>query len=407
MSKISNKFIVSLLEWIISFCIVINFRTVYTSINISEILSKSFFGIIVISLITIIILSEKESLKIKQIEKFILYFGFMLLYLVIQPNSRLSYIELFSIFIMFIFTGIIVKRNVLKRILLKYSNIIAIIASISLFFWAFGSILKIIPSSGSVVTAFSGGLPAVNYYYIYFETQLSSLSGILSKLVIRNSAIYVEAPMAAMNFSIAFSALLLLDDRKHMRKIYTLGVAIVSTLSMTGYIYLVGVLAFYYFIGSKKVNKLTKFSLLPIIITVIGVLVNYLVSAKIGALSGNLRTNDFNILADTWNIHPWIGSGLDNNEVLLAAMPYWRIVSNLTGLSNSITPLWIYGGLYLTVLYAVPIIVGIYDSTIRKDSRMLIFILGFIYLFVFTISLDRYLVLLCLSMFFTGKENLE
>ena len=52
-----------------------------------------------------------------------------------------------------------------------FVKIILIFALVSLIFWTFGSILKVIHPTNVVINNWNGGLPTSSYFNLYFETQ--------------------------------------------------------------------------------------------------------------------------------------------------------------------------------------------------------------------------------------------
>ena len=135
---------------------------------------------------------------------FTLYMG---IYAIFSINKNLIF-WLTSVVVLFIWQlELIQDKEKIPQILLCYKNLIFIIALISLFFWFFGSILKIIRPSGIVLSswgAIGNNLNIVpSFHNLYFETQNFRTGIEILNGVQRNTAIFTEAPMAALNFSIA------------------------------------------------------------------------------------------------------------------------------------------------------------------------------------------------------------
>lgn len=410
MSKV-NKFVYNLCTWGIGLILVINFRSVYSVIPLwdGKISMSSLLGLSIFSVILLII-NGNSSLSKKNVYILMISFIYLVMYIFLQPGGRRDYINLALPLLIFIVLGIMVGSKFLVEILKKYSYLMVFIAVVSLVFWVFGSQLKLLPITGYKPIFWGTYHSVPSYFDVYFETQESSFSNLLSFSLIRNSAIFTEAPMASINFCIAFGTLLLLDKNKNIKKLVILALAVLSTMSVTGYIYLAGIVALNYAYvenSNSQISKLIKYSILPFIVVGIFVMSKKLVLQKTMGISGTLRLDDFRVLKETWYIHPWLGSGLGNTQILFRVMPYWRIRQNLTAIANSITTVWTNGGLYLMAVYIVPVIVGIVNSIKNKNYKKLIFIIGFVYLFVITISPYRYLTLLCLAMFLTNGDKVR
>lgn len=412
MSKV-NKFVYNLCTWGIGLILVINFRSVYSMMPSwgGKISMSSFLGLSIFSVILLII-NGNSSLSKKNVYILMISFIYLVMYIFLQPGGRRDYINLALPLLIFIVLGIMIGSKFLVEILKKYSYLMVFIAVVSLVFWVFGSQLKLLPITGYKPILWGTYHSVPSYFDVYFETQESSFSNLLSFSLIRNSAIFTEAPMASINFCIAFGTLLLLDKNKNIKKLVILALAVLSTMSVTGYIYLAGIVALNYAYvenSNSQISKLIKYSILPFIVVGIFVMGKKLVLQKTMGISGTLRLDDFRVLKETWYIHPWLGSGLGNVQILYRVMPFWRIRDNLIGLSNSIIMLWITGGLYLTLLYVIPFARSLISNILSKKYSELFFAIGFIYLFVVTVSPYRYLTLLCLAIFLTnrGEESDE
>lgn len=101
--------------------------------------------------------------------------------------------------LIFVFFFFIQESNNRHELLLKYRNLMIFISAVSIVFWLLGSIFHLVHPSGvvqSVWTNTGNPKPVPNYFNLYFETQ--ELYGFA-----RNTAIFTEAPMASLHFSIA------------------------------------------------------------------------------------------------------------------------------------------------------------------------------------------------------------
>lgn len=404
----TNSKIISTMEWIIATIIIINFNSVYSSM-LSIRREIFYFDLIVLTLASLIILalSRKRYIRFREIFKLLVLVVYLAIYGLVQSYNRDLFLTMAYILVLFmslnIFSG---ETNILKKILIKYANLMVYIAAISLFFWIFGSILKIIPSIGRTSISWGGEHDIVNYYNIYFETQTSSLGNLLKTVIIRNTAIFTEAPMAALNFSIAFFVLTFFDKNTNKNKIIVLIIAIISTLSMTGYLFILGLLIVnYIYLEQNSFSKMFKFFTLPFISIGVLFVIKIFVLSKSTTISGKLRQDDYRILVESWNIHPWFGSGIYNHEFIFNFLPFWRQNQMLTGISNSVTLLWINGGLYLCMLYIFAFLAGIYNGIKHKEYSLLLFSLALIVLFITNVFPYEYMSLLCIVLFISGLNS--
>ena len=159
--------------------------------------------------------------------------GYIGLWIFVTWFNVLPAIKFSFTILLFLFFFIIQESNERSEVLLKYRNVVFIIALVSLFFWLLGSILHFLHPSGIVQSVWTGDPKVVpSYYGFYFETQ--KLYG-----VIRNTAIFTEAPMSSLHFSIAMLVEVYVDKKKSLFKIFLFSIAILSSFSTTGIILLI------------------------------------------------------------------------------------------------------------------------------------------------------------------------
>jgi len=270
----------------------------------------------------------------------------------------------------------------------KYSNIVFVIAAVSLVFWVFGSLLGWIHSTGTLYTTWTGNeeLKAVpSYYGIYFETQTSSFFGLASHMIVRNTAIFTEAPMASFVFSLAFMYEMLMREKLNWKRCMLFAVAIISTSSTSGATALVLVVGLkYVFTKSKtKVGLSLKLFLLPMVVVAVLIALGLLLERKLGSSSGSIRMDDFSAGYKAWMDAPSFGNGLGNSDAIKRHMASFRVKN--TGLSNSPMQVLAYGGIYLFLPYYVAAIKGLITLIARRQWNRMTFYLVFLYLFTITI----------------------
>ncbi|HAJ97910.1 MAG TPA: hypothetical protein DCO72_09265 [Ruminococcus sp.] len=280
-------------------------------------------------------------------------------------------------------------------LLLKYRNIMTGIAVISLSFWLLASVLHVLKPTGTVLSTWAGtALPKKvdAYYYLYFETQELEIP-ILHIASFRNTAIFTEAPMASFNFSIALLTELYIAPRKNKFNIVVLIIAILTTLSTTGYCVLALILIQKYLKNSK--GKKSLFHILSIPLIVVGVIsavvvIFVMVRDKMGTGSGEARLDDFRVCFLAWKDYPIMGCGLGNGGYIQSYMSRARYIAN-RGLSNSPGLVLAEGGLYLTVIYTGAFLRAIYRSFRYKMKDYLSFI--FLFLLIYTITMIPFIYL--------------
>lgn len=269
----------------------------------------------------------------------------------------------------------------------KYVKIICFISIISLFFWIMGPYLGIIKQTGISYSTWGRSIGTYksvpSYFGVYFIVQSNKLFTFLD--IVRNSACFVEAPMASFHFSLAFVIdLLLLNDTNKKRRMLLI-VAVLSTISVAGYI--VTILAIFFKFTISKSNRSFVQKIRIMVIPLSGItalyLVYYFFNLKLGTNSGNIRLDDFRAGFLAWLDSPIFGNGYGNEICYQQYMSAFRS-SNL-GFSNSFMQILAQGGIWLIVLYLYSFIKGLYLACKRKAWEKLFFIILFFFLFVSTV----------------------
>lgn len=270
----------------------------------------------------------------------------------------------------------------------KFTNIVLVIATVSLFFWVFGSLLGRIQSTGFLYTTWTGNdslKRVTSYYGIYYETQSVTFFGLTVDKIVRNTAIFTEAPMASMVFGIAFLNEMLMREKLSWKRCAILATAVISTISTTGITVLIIAIGLrYVFTKSKTKGAVSlKLLLLPIVFVVALIALNFLVEQKLGTSSGSTRIDDFVAGYKAWMDAPLFGNGYGNSASYEKYMSSFR--SHNTGFSNSPMQVLAYGGIYLFFPYCVSAGRGLVRMAKRKSWRRMAFYLVFLYAFIITI----------------------
>lgn len=411
--KVNSKtFFRNGIEYIIAFIILINCRTMWTNgISSNSVNEKLFYLLIAVGILDIILSFGKQNNT--EFNKLIylsiligIYLGIYLCFSSYQPTKKWG-LQLLAVVIVFLWiVNLNSTADQISTILIKYKNIVVAVAVISLFFWLFGSTFHIIKPSGtfaSMWASFNGyPVPVLSYYNLYYEPSVTVQLGSFLQLQ-RNAAIFTEAPMASLNFSIAYLICEYLDDNVKWQKII-LGIGICTTFSTTGMILLL-IIFLYNFITSKNTLSI-KMAFLPIIFLVVIAFIYILISSRmsndIRAMSTNMRLDDYTAGFQVWKSSPIFGVGLQNNDQIKQFMGNWRSFN--TGFSNSIMELLANGGLYLFGGYIFCFVKGMKNSLNLHNRKKMLFIISVFYLFVTTIFTYTY-ILFFILIWFCLKNN--
>ena len=212
--------------------------------------------------------------------------------------------------------------------------------------------------------------------------------------------------MASLTFSMALCLEVLYQNNTkfHIIKVLVLIMAIISTVSSTGYICLLLTMG-YLLLTSKSSNiylLIVKTTIIPIILVVGMILINYFLSQKLNSNSGFSRKRDYINSFIAWINYPFMGTGIDidGNFLLPSGIKIGKF-----GYSNSFGRVLGENGIYILSLYLISIINSVYTSINTKDTKRLFLTFILIYLFITTQFVNTYLMLFMFSLIFVWKPN--
>lgn len=342
----------------------------------------------------ILILNVKSINKkfiIKYFKSYIFITIFMIIYMLL-PNNISHILSIFTLYIcltiIYFYFCLYSQDTDLPLMLKYYINSMCIIGIISLFFWSFGSVLHVLKPTGTIISywANENGIACNSYYGIYFETQS------LAPNMIRNSAIFSEAPMSAVNFllALALQNLYNTDGKMHKLKEVILILSVLSTTSTTGYIGFLIIYILKYLLSAlnqKNLLRIIVFTLLGIVGLII---IHVLFTQKLGGISGEVRLDDYRAGVKAWRLSPIFGSGYDST-LFQTFMSNWR--SNNLGFSNTIMNILVDGGIYLLIPYVYVLCKAVYNTIKSRNESTFIFSILVAFLFMTTLLINTYILL--------------
>lgn len=307
-------------------------------------------------------------------------------------NEMLSYFFVTPLMLIFL------MYKHFKRQLFDFLNtfvtIILIFALISLIFWTFGSILKVIHPTNVVINSWSGGLPTPSYFNLYFETQGIHFFG---TTLIRNSGMFAEAPM----WSLMLSSALMIQElflENSIKRLSLLTLTLLTTVSTTG-IFIIGLLLIYRVLMREK--SLFKYvSLITIPIVIYALLQVW--EEKSDSISASIRFDDYIAGFLAWRANFFFGSGLALGLKAIEANMNTLIRNNL-GYSNSLFVILAQGGLILGGYYFYPVIKIILSRRYFTNYKM--FSVLFIVLLTTSIFVGTPLFSLYIGIFYSLINN--
>lgn len=355
-----KDYVYSILEYILVFLIIISCNTVYMNFmnsNISRI-------IIVLYCIIMILMMFIKGLKIQKFNKFLLFLFIYYIYMAVfyffnnigqYTFEFISYLcILLPLIILFYINS---SSDKIKSLLIKLKKLVIIFACISLVFYLLTN-LNLISNYKyvSVRWGTTQSIPSIlNIYY-------------MPQGIIRNSLFYVEPTMFGI-FLVLAMAIEKIDKNNIYNKIL-LFLVILTTRSATGI--LIALLIFV-FDSIKKNNKGIIKMLTPIFIVAVILIGVFVFNKKTLTMSYKIRIDDYKACLTTWKQNPLFGVGFMNTKSIQENMNSFRRFN--LGLSNSLFVILAQGGIYLLILYIIPIFNLFKNFKKQKETLVIIIFL--------------------------------
>ncbi|MCD8291999.1 MAG: hypothetical protein LUC91_10935 [Prevotella sp.] len=350
-------------------------------------------------LLIVLILMSHYSIK-KSINVYVLFYlvGAIVPMYALENGAYLGYIKSFVAILPLLWIYLSLRKSVgtsaYLSIFLKYSNLMVVLAVISLIMWLLCSLMHIIPPTARMPYEWAPNKFFIpSYYGIYFETQSIAPFGV--KLC-RNTGIFNEGPMYNMALCSALILECFIRPVKSKFKISILAITVFSTLTTTGQFFLLFLCGWYLY---KKIIKQRVLLIFMIPLLLYGAFIggSALMTNKIesgGYGSVNSRSNDIQRCIEIGFEHPLVGVGLVTKERLGGLSGIGKEV----GYSNSLFTVFARGGVYSLLLYIGGLLFIPYRYSRKyKDYHWFIAMLCFFLIFTITISYLKYLTLLFLA----------
>ena len=304
--KINIKRFYSFFELLFVLSLILNINTIWAYMEpYSSWFNKFIIALLIISVIGCLLFSSSNKYTFVAILMLSIgLFCYFLLYYFCTENE-LSDVLAVSVSVLMISIYTLTSSN-LVNVFIKYEKIMVVVAAISIFIWLFGSTLNILPGVSSSYTTWTGTGDKQwikVWYNIQTEAQYIWVGPLL---LVRNTAIFVEAPFAAFSFSIALFIELFLNSSRNRYIIILFVLTIISTISTTGFLSIIFAYILYKY---SKVNKMSASMYIGIIILILFSIVisGVLVSNKLADSLGSVRLNDYIVGFRTWIDYPIFG----------------------------------------------------------------------------------------------------
>lgn len=402
--KLSSK-VNSFLQYILLTIILIECNSVYSQLyRYHYYIRGSLIAIAILILLIFLVLGNKK----KQVNTniilnsifYVLACSIIMLLNSDKLNGKIIIILIFMCFLPLMLLYIsCLNRYELRSFLDKFVQIVFIISAVSLFFWIFGSVLKLISPINQLKVVWGKPYTLMdNYAFVYFDSKQVQDWVVTNMLIPRNISIFAEAPMfafvilVAMIFNNNFNSCILNKNKRIINIIFI--ITLFSTISVTGVV--CGLLLIFSNLMKFYNNLTTCKKKIFIIILVVFMLICLptcidLVQNKMSTSSTSARIMDLKNGFHVFTENPFIGKGIGHSR------QFEDNVETGYGYSNTIIPALTDGGMILTIIYLSPLIV--YAIYIVKSKKINIYdiVMLLVYLIIiFTIAVQYRMLLMLL-----------
>lgn len=360
--------------------IIIDATSMYRYLTNSPLFDKGFR--LPLSMICLLYVLQSKSFKVNNAIRIrlpiVMIVLFIYAYVTRSTSDRflVSYVGAF--FFLFVFAYALYQNHQMKEFMRAFSNVIIIMAVVSLFFWLFGSILHVLPGRSQLTYYWAESYRTTyTYYYLYFENPIQNIG----HGTICNLGVFTEAPgysgflTYALLIELVFRQSIIgkKNRRKSLFRILILIITELTTDSTKGIIAVLIALTIEYV--AKETHNNWRKALKAIVGVAVIVIVAYigfvLIGNKLETSSGMYRLDDLRSGFKTFLQHPMFGAGYNNVEAVMRNQLHAR--SN-QGLSMGLTVLLAYGGLWLSAIYAGAVAASYKIPYFRRNRRTWILI---------------------------------
>lgn len=315
-----------------------------------------------------------KKLNKKMFKAGIIISVYLLTFIALSGVNPGSYFKSFFFPIFLSWMLFIVDVDNVERIFNAFSDVIYIVACISLFFYFFGSLLGIIPGSHTVRYFWAEHyLNSQTWFYVYFNNIVQN-AYFMGHNIYRNVAIFTEAPGYSYVLDIALIIEMILKPYMNKKRVVILMLALVTSFSTKGFVMILVSIFLYLWIKiahyDKKSSKKIILFMIIVLVSAFGIIIagNILEMKSAFGQGGStsVRMDDMFTGLSLWKEHPFIGVGFQNSDAFVRR---FKVIRNNDGLSMGLTTLLGMGGVWLGAYFVIPLFLAF---SCGKESRRLI-----------------------------------
>lgn len=310
--------------------------------------------------------------------------------IIINRNSNGPLLIVIEAVVTFILSlGIFSFKGMISKFCNWFSNAVCLLAVVSLVMWLLCSVLRILPFTNSFLSVWAVFEDSSIQYRvfpsflnIYFETQTVQVG---SLELIRNTAIFSEAPMYSFILCLAMLAELFAQSTKPSGfRIAVYVISIISSISTSGIVFIVIIFIYYINVAYKRADRRQKVAILFCIVCSIifgSVLIVFFVFTKLKSESGVIRFDDISACIKAWSNNVLFGNGVNSDQAIISYLSADR--AYLTGISSTLFRMLAQGGILLS-LYPICLVMRYVAYGIKRNTKYLLIAISLLWLLVNT-----------------------
>jgi len=378
--KIKVAKITTILEYLILLCFIFGSTMATWRYQVGRTISSAFLTYILYAIAIIYILlgvlSNKYAMTRKQALLLFGFFCYSVTYSFLGRDLSTTYwIWYFlPLFLMLLFCFELRKRGRTEMFFLEFSNIVVILALVSVVLYFGGEVFHTIPSQNIAVTRTEMSTYSIpSYYGLLYIGQSQTMFGMTFA---RNTGIFLEGPSWGSFLWPAFFVELFVRNKIKKMNCLFIVLAVVTSFSLKGIIFCLVIIGIKYIKGSivdkrKTAQKDLQFNykilLFPIFLFIVGVVAFNLLMSKSTFEAGSIIARADDILAtfNAWMKKPVFGCGFYNESFIRSYMSGNIARGNTAGLLK----VFALGGLVSGLEYIYGIVLFIKNGAEKRFER--------------------------------------
>ncbi|MBO4456366.1 MAG: hypothetical protein J5802_01455 [Butyrivibrio sp.] len=351
-----------ILEYIIIFAVIISSSSIWVQED-AYMLDGSIVKLFIVGLCMVWLLISRKSLDLilsrYDVAAFLVIILAVFLYTVTHMGWIIeAYLNAFIPTVVFSVMFMVSRRNGrADAMATKFVNVMTIMGLESLIFYFLINYTQLLTPTGYIKIKWSWLKFVPSYYNIYYDPMPGRL---YRHGFTRNCAIFPEAPMFCYLLCLAIMINELCIIKRSRIKSAILFIAIFSTVSTTGYYFLILLYVYKYISSNWHRMKLTKLMLIPAILFAAYSYVIESWNKKMGTSSFSVRRDHvFACIKCFFNTNG-IGCGIGNADYVL------KFMTRKNGISCGLPYIFAQGGVFWGFMFVIPILITIFVMIKKK-----------------------------------------